>query len=247
MKSAQIQVASQQAASQVQFVTLQNAIATEKQASPQQLIIQQLPQVSNGQFPTAVQLVQGNQVTPVQVIQLADGSGTAFLPIVQNVIHVPVSNSRLSGDKMEASASVALGTPINGTQQFQLVTTDGNIASTSTQFIPVAAHEPEEEKPVYVNAKQYARIMKRREARRKLEMEGRIPKERRKYLHESRHRHALNRARGEGGKFDSGSGGSRPGSARSAQTTPPLTRQPENMTTLVRNALEMGQKHDNMS
>lgn len=36
-----------------------------------------------------------------------------------------------------------------------------------------------EEEPIYVNAKQYDRILKRRAARAKLEAEGRIPKERR--------------------------------------------------------------------
>eukprot|EP00122_Pirum_gemmata_P013115 Pgem_evm1s12204 len=58
-----------------------------------------------------------------------------------------------------------------------------------------------EEEPMYVNAKQYHRILKRREARAKLEQKYNIPKERAKFLHESRHKHALNRVRGVGGKF----------------------------------------------
>lgn len=96
-----------------------------------------------------------------------------------------------------------------------------------------------DEEPLYVNAKQYQRILKRREVslslqsrfsllhaslrfdcvldfissqlifplcaqiRLRLESTGRIPHERRKYLHESRHRHAMNRVRGEGGRFES--------------------------------------------
>lgn len=46
------------------------------------------------------------------------------------------------------------------------------------QRVPIPGTEFLEEEPLYVNAKQYRRILKRRQARAKLEQEGKIPKER---------------------------------------------------------------------
>lgn len=75
-----------------------------------------------------------------------------------------------------------------------------NAVGTAPARVPIS-YGLAEDGPIYVNAKQYHGILRRRQSRAKLEAQNKVIRNRKPYLHESRHLHALNRVRGSGGRF----------------------------------------------
>lgn len=169
--------------------------------------------------------VPGIQAAAMAATAAASGSGYAY-PMSSDA-SLPQTSPRMGGVKSEKARDPRSPQQMNSMPQRRMsqVTSPGGVPNTQaimnhaagrtavappmppTQQMqhPQSPEMPQggqEESPLYVNAKQFHRILKRRVARQRLEEALRLTSKGRKpYLHESRHNHAMRRPRGPGGRF----------------------------------------------
>lgn len=203
-----------------------------KQSQPQQPQSQSQPPQSQQQHPQQHVQLQHQQQIPQQHVQspsaaanvtaaaLAAAAASASLaqsPVHPNVMAaVPTLGASALSQALPAGISASTMAPPPGAAShvppaaaaMQPMAAAAAAAAAFGQYpTGMMFASPEtaimEDQPTYVNPKQYARILKRRESRKKqtgTDVTSYTPRKR-SYMHESRHKHAMQRRRGPGGRF----------------------------------------------